>query len=51
MNFRRTHRQVLDFAVNCAQLRGMGFAPEVVCGALLQTDNDLESAASRCLSG
>jgi hypothetical protein len=40
---------VLEFASNCAQLRGMGFPAEVVCGALLQTDNNLESAASRCL--
>jgi hypothetical protein len=29
----------------------MGFPPEVVCGALLHSENDLERAASRCLSG
>ncbi len=47
----RAASQVAEFAGNIAKLRGMGFPPEVVCGALLQCDNDLERAASRCLSG
>ena len=42
--------QVTEFAASCAQLRGMGFPAEVVCGALLFT-RDLEQAASRCLTG
>jgi hypothetical protein len=42
--------QVAEFATSCAQLRGMGFPAEVVCGALLYT-RDIEQAASRCLTG
>lgn len=43
-------QQAVEFAANCAQLRAMGFPAEVVCGALLHTQ-DLEQAASRCLTG
>jgi len=43
-------QQIAEFAQRCAQIRALGFPAEVVCGALLHTD-DLEQAASRCLTG
>ncbi len=41
--------RAVEFASNLARLRTMGFGPDVACGALLQTNNDLERASDRLL--
>jgi len=41
--------KVNSFVSNYNQLKGMGFAPHIICAALMKTDDKLEEAASLCL--
>lgn len=42
--------EALAFALNIGKLRAMGFSLDSVCGALLQTNNDLERASEVLLA-
>lgn len=42
--------QVLKFIEDFSRLKVMGFAPEVITGAMIAFPNDMEEATDACIS-
>ena len=42
--------KVVDFCQKYLQLKGMGFQPSAVCGALVDSGGNIEAAIGQCVS-